>query len=337
MEQGFLASGAPAARDIGERVAVLLDRYRAGWLASYRDACEATHVRREQTPALLDLRMACLDERRLALSGLTNVLLTADRDVVKSAVDGAIALPTLDRCADRKQLETSVEPPRDEATRARVEDLRGRAAMAKALSDTGKHEQARRMARTQLAEARTVGYQPLIAELLVALGRTFMTGTHPSELPIVEEEAIWTALAVGRDDLAAEASIGRLGASFFLARFDEAPALAALATTLLERAGDGHDLLRAWLIVNEGLIEYKQHHSQRAFELVERAVALKEQILPPDHPDLATSLNDEAEVLAQLDRAADALRRTARAYDIGVRALGPASEEAAFTLNNSGE
>ena len=338
VDKGFLASGAPDAHDVGERVAVLLDRYRAGWLASYRDACEATHVRLEQTPALLDLRMACLGERRLALSALTDVLVTADRDVVRSAVDAANALPPLDRCADRKQLETSVEPPRDDATRVRVEELRARAAIAKALSDTGKHEEARRMASTQLAEARAIGYQPLVAELLVAFGRTFMTGTHPSELPIVEEEAMWTALAVGRDDLAAEASIGLLAAvGGFLARFDEARALAALATTLLERAGDGHDLLRAWLFVNEGLVESKQHHSQRALELVERAVALKERILPPDHPDLATSLNDEAEVLAQLDRAADALRLNARAYDIFVRALGAASEEAAFTLNNRGE
>src|SRR5262245_19989883 len=107
----------------------------------YRDACESTHLRHEQTTALLDLQMTCLDERRLALSALTNVLASADRDVVNRAVDAANALPTLDRCADRTQLETPVEPPRDEATRKRVDDLLRRAAIAKALRDTGRHKE----------------------------------------------------------------------------------------------------------------------------------------------------------------------------------------------------
>ena len=40
-----------------------------------------------------------------------------------------------------------MEPPRDEATRARVEAVRERAAATKALNDTGKHEEAKKLAR----------------------------------------------------------------------------------------------------------------------------------------------------------------------------------------------
>src|SRR6185295_4640335 len=86
VERAFLASGAPGARDVWERVAALLDRYRAAWLATYRDACEATHVRGSQPTVLLDLRMTCLDGGRRALSALAEVFATADRPILGNAV-----------------------------------------------------------------------------------------------------------------------------------------------------------------------------------------------------------------------------------------------------------
>src|SRR6185436_12478703 len=106
-----------------------LDRYVGSWLAMYRDACEATHARGEQSGQTLDLRMTCLDERRTALSALTNVFAAPDAVVVTNAVDAVNALPTVDRCADLKLLRAPIEPPRAEATRARVDALRKRAAV----------------------------------------------------------------------------------------------------------------------------------------------------------------------------------------------------------------
>jgi hypothetical protein len=338
VERAFVASGAPGAREIWDRVAARLDRYRTDWLSMYRDACEAANVRREQTPAALDLRMTCLEERRLALAALTNVLAVADRDTVGRAVDGANGLPGVDRCADLAQLELRVEPPRDEATRRRVEDLRRRAATAKALRDTGKDEEALALNRTELAEARAVGYRPLVAEMLVAFSQNFQTGAPATQLAAIEEEAIWTSLAVGRDDLAAEASIqltGQLGN--FMRRYQDGLEWARISEVLLDRAGAGQEILRSWLLHNEATTEHIQHHGQRALELIRQAVALKEKALPADSPDLATSLNTEANELALVDRNAEALRLNERAYDIFVRAYGPASLAAAFTLSNRGE
>ena len=122
------------------------------------------------------------------------------------------------------------------------------------------------MASTQLAEARAIGYQPLVAELLVAFGRTFMTGTHPSELLIVEEEAMWTALAVGRDDLAPEASIGLLAAvGGFLARFDEARACGRARDHVPRaRRETGTTSCARGSSSPKGCVESKQHHLQRA-------------------------------------------------------------------------
>jgi tetratricopeptide (TPR) repeat protein len=338
IEKAFLGSGAPTARQVLERVAALLDRYRASWLGMYRDACEATHVRREQTAALLDLRMACLDERRLALASLSNVLAAADRDVVKSAVDAANALPSLDRCAHRAELEAPVAPPPDEATRRRVEAVHERAALAKALDDAGKHAEAETRVRAALGEARAIGYRPLVAEMLVATCRNFQVRNFSDEVLAIEAEATWLAVSVGRDDLAAEAAIqlaGSIGVD--LARYDEGVAWSRVADALVDRAGGGHDLLRAWLLTNEGMTEYTAKHFTRALDLFERAVALKTRILRPDQPDVALGLNNEANTLAQLDRNEDALRVMQRAGEILVRAYGPESTEVGLALSNGSE
>ena len=338
IERAFLASGAPGARDVWERVASLLDRYRAGWLGMYRDACEATNLRGDQPAAILDLRMTCLDERRLALSALTDVLVTADREVVGSAVDAANALPPLAACADRHQLESTVEAPRDETTRKRVDELRGRAAIAKALNDTGKRDEARTLARAELQEARALGYLPLVAEMLVALARTYTSATFQTEFVQLEEEALWTSLAVGRDDLAAEAASALVaGYGGFLAQFAEGRVWAKLASAALDRAGAGHELVRSWLLTDEANMAMEEHDPRSALPLIQDALALKEKILPPDHPDIALSIGNEANTLALLNRTEEALRLNTRAYDIMVRAYGPASMEVAYALSNRGE
>jgi hypothetical protein len=56
----------------------LLDEYVARWLSMYRDACEATHVRGEQSAEVFDVRMACLDGRLGNLRALSEVFTNAD-------------------------------------------------------------------------------------------------------------------------------------------------------------------------------------------------------------------------------------------------------------------
>jgi hypothetical protein len=303
----------------------------------YRDVCEATHVRHQQSPAVLDLRMACLEERRTAFAALTNILASADRDLVTRAVDGANGLPALERCADVKELESVVQPPRDASTRRRVDELRARAATAKAFSDTGKHDQARRLFGEELAEARALGYRPLIAELLIAIMRTYSAAGFRSEVGPVAEEAAWTSLASGRDDLATEALSGLVAFAGFQSRFEDGRRWARLARAALERTGGEHDLLRAWVLTNEGILAYAQHDWANALARFEEGLALKEKALPPNHPDITMSLNDVANTLARLGRMSEALQLSGRAYDQFVRAYGAESVEASLALSNHSE
>ncbi len=338
LRAAFLASGAPAAGEVWDRVAALLDRYGARWLSMYRDACEATHLRGEQSSATLDLRMACLDERRTAMGALTEVLMTADRVVVGSAVNSVNALPGLERCADVQELREPIEPPRDEQTRRRVENARERLSVVKALNDTGKHEEAMKSGGALLAEARAIGYRPLLAETLDGYLASMGVINFHAEFTPVFEECITTAIAVGRDDLAVANALRFAGMLHgFLDRPAEAAFWMNLAKALADQLGDSRDLMLSWIAQTEAVWKLSEDDPRGALTAARLAVARKEKALPTDHPDTATSLCTEAEALFALGRTRDALEVNARALDIFMRAYGPSATEVAMVLNNRGE
>ena len=66
----FTASGLESSALVFARVTTGLDAYARRWTAQRVGACEATEVHHAQSPALLDLRMQCLDRRRAELAGL---------------------------------------------------------------------------------------------------------------------------------------------------------------------------------------------------------------------------------------------------------------------------
>jgi tetratricopeptide (TPR) repeat protein len=95
--------------------------------------------------------------------------------------------------------------------------------------------------------------------------------------------------------------------------------------------------LKAWLYNNEAMVDLAEHQVLRGLGRHEQALALKQKFLAPDHPDIAGSLNNEANALTTLGRNEEALHLNERAYDIFVRAYGPSSIEAGYMLSNRGE
>src|SRR6185312_9291175 len=164
--RAFLASSSPIAEDTWTRVAPLLDDYARRWTTAYTDTCEATHVRGDQSAEVLDLRMTCLDGARSGLRALTDILSHADTRAIIEGVNAVHALPPLERCADLSSLRAVVPPPAAPAVRTRIAQVEKGVADAKALIDTGQWFDA--LARIeQLAEAaRSIGYDPLLAEVL---------------------------------------------------------------------------------------------------------------------------------------------------------------------------
>ncbi len=336
LEAAFLRADGPSAATTWQRVERLLDRYATSWLGMYRDACEATQVRGEQSPETLDLRMACLDERRTTLAALTDVLANADGVAVTRAVDAVNALPALDRCADIKLLREAVEPPHDEATRLRVEDIRKRLAQAKALADTGNTALAIAEGRGLIAEARALGYGPLIAEAL-GLPAMFNVVTIGAEAAKELEESVWMALANRRDDIALDSGTSLAAyVGAVLGRRDEARRWVHMMSALIDRMGPGQELRRAWLIVAESLIVLRENPA-KSLELSREALVLKEHVLGPDHPDVAISLCNISEAQRRLGNNEEALATNRRAEELAVRAYGPDATLLASIFSNRGE
>src|SRR4051812_22512551 len=100
IRNAFMATGKSYAPDVFATVNRTLTTYAQNWANMYRDACEATEVRREQSAEVLDLRMSCLTERLGGVKALTDVFTDASGEVVENAVTATNSLASLDRCAD---------------------------------------------------------------------------------------------------------------------------------------------------------------------------------------------------------------------------------------------
>src|SRR5690606_8430929 len=101
----FERSGETTWRRAWDGVRTRLDAYVDTWSAARLDACEATRIRRVQDERMMAMRLACLDPRRDALVVLSDAYAEADPAVVEDALTTAHALPSIESCADRKELE----------------------------------------------------------------------------------------------------------------------------------------------------------------------------------------------------------------------------------------
>src|SRR5262249_53952590 len=109
--EAFRNSGRPDADALFVRVDEALDVYRGAWVAMHEDACRATRVRGEQSDAMLDLRLQCLDDRRKLAHALTRTLARAERPVVDQALAAVGKLPNIEDCANAKALAAKVPLP----------------------------------------------------------------------------------------------------------------------------------------------------------------------------------------------------------------------------------
>jgi tetratricopeptide (TPR) repeat protein len=338
VHRAFLGTGRAFAEETWTHVSRLLDDYGRRWTAMYTDACEATHVRGDQSAEVLDLRMACLEGPRGAMKALTDVLSQTDTAVLVEAVNAAQALPALERCADVPALRTVVPPPADAATRARVAVLHGELAEVKALSDTGQWPAALRKAGPVVEAARAVGYEPLLAETLAAQGwLELQTGDAASATKNLEA-AVWVALAARRDDIAAESAANAMATTgYYLGRREDGDRWQQVAQALQRRLGPGHDRAAAWFYQDRADLRRQRGDDQGALSDFKQALALKQKALAPNHPDIALSLLSIAAEYNDLGHHAEALAAADKAVEGYRNAYGINSPQVAFPLGNRGE
>ncbi|HVZ75338.1 MAG TPA: serine/threonine-protein kinase [Polyangia bacterium] len=336
VRQAFLATGKPYAPDAVRGVTKLLDDYATKWVGLYRDSCEATQVRGEQSAELLDLRTSCLNDRLGGLRALTDVFSTATGEVVEHAIDAAHALTPLDGCSDVKQLRSLIPPP-DSAVKARVEQIRRELAQIKAVHDAGKYTAAVDRLKPVLREAQTLGYRPLEAEVLTRLGTIESELARFSEAETTLQQALNTSVGSHHDDLLPEISAWLIWVTGYQRRFAEADHWRQFADSTIERSGASQSITYAWLLNNVGVVYILEGRLPEALEYCQKGKDLKEQLLGPNDPDVAISLGNISLALNNMGRLNEALERSTASLHILERAVGASHPKVAMELSNNAE
>lgn len=324
----------PYARDAFERVDVLLEQYTNNWATTHRDACEATHVRGEQSNRILDLRMGCLDRRRAELSALVDTLEQADAQVVARSAAAVSGLGALSRCSDLEALQSTVEPPADAETRHAVEALREEMMAGRAAFAAGKYAHGVELITPVVEEAKSLGYRPLEAEANLLLGKLQARAGQPKPGAASLERAAEAAMAGGDDRTLATALATLVHvAGNQNAEFEAGHRFARLSRAVNERLGDDASL-EADRMQGVGSLLYAEGRYAEALEAFTNAATLLESTVGEDHLRVAQAYDSSGNALHMLTRYEEADRDYRRALTIYEGLLGPSHPTIAATRSH---
>ncbi|MFN0247887.1 MAG: serine/threonine-protein kinase [Kofleriaceae bacterium] len=334
VREAFAKTGAPGATDTAERVAHVLTDYATAWVDARRTSCEATHVHGDQSPDLLDRKIACLDRHLLAVNALVDVLARADAAVVERALGAGLRLPSIVECTDAAALGVIAALPADPVRRGEIEQVRIQLASTKVLADTGQFKRAREKAAELVARASAVGYAPIVAEALYRRGQTERLDGDPKASLETFDAALLAATDAGDDRLFVELlseKIYTLGDQ--LQRPAEAIALRGVAEAALRRAGSDR-VTSANLIANIGRALMASNKYADAEQLLVKALALKEQVSGTDSFDVARAAVSLGNALYEQKRYTEALALHERASAIWRTTFGPNHPDVLMIENN---
>ncbi len=363
----------PDATTIATQVDGALDAFAQQWLTMHHEACVAT-TSGAQSPALLDLRMSCLAQRQHDFDALLGQLEKAGASLSSQAGQAVRALGSLSACADTAALGGRVPPPTDRA--AEVKAGQSKLAEVKALVSTGQNREALAPAQALVAEARALGWPPLLSEALLELGQAQnRTGAHEAAEATVEE-AVNTAELAHDDGLRGRARLLHATIWGSLTKYDEMARELKAARAVVDRVGDPklrhtergleaelataeHRLGDAVKIAREvaeasaaatprderewlGDLDVLAFALLRNGELAasvkiyEQMVPLAEKVLTPNNPGLAQVYQGHASALGLMNRIDEAIAPHHKALAIFSKALGPDSEAVATCLGDWG-
>ena len=338
VRKAFLGTGQSYAADAFWSVNRLVEEYVQRWTGTYTEACEATHERGEQSADVLDLRMACLQDRLGGLKALTAVFTQADGAVVENAVNAASQLGTIERCNDVKLLRSMVPPPENPVARRQVEQLQSRVADVRAQAAAGRLAEAEKATALLAEDARRIRFPPMLAEALELRGRVLVDMGNAADAEAALEEGIWSAEEGRHDEAKAQIAVDLISVMSLIgaARSKDAERWLHMSEAMLRRIG-GHERWQVWLNLNYGSALEASGRAEEALERLFQAQAIGERALRPGDPDLRRVQNSLSNSLIDLERPVEALAHSDRAIEIGRKTLGPDHPEMALQFSNRAE
>ncbi|HSS02876.1 MAG TPA: serine/threonine-protein kinase [Kofleriaceae bacterium] len=335
IQAAFAHSGAPDAGDAWQRVERALDERTAGWQRMRVEACEATHVRAEQSAELLDRRMACLDDRAAEVRALSDVLAVADRAAVNRAAAAAHGLEPIEACSRGAALRAGGHRASD----AGAVERRARLSQAEAVGLVGGRLRALELLRPLVTDAHAAHDRELEGKAQRLYGELLVERGEKGDLDAAEEAyqgAIRAATADGADELAARAWLDLAWLTGEeRGQHAQAHQLAAVAQAVIDRLGSA-PALEAKLEDRVGVLFYDQGKYGEAATHLERGLALREQLFGAGSVEAAASLQHVAILRTAEGKKELALELHRRARENAERARGPNSHEVIAYLGGEG-
>ena len=332
----FISTKLSYAKDSFDRVRKLFDKHFSRWTQTYTETCQATHVHREQSEKVMDLRMSCLNRLLLKANALAQIFIQADETVVKKAVQAVGSLSGLSRCKDVEAILSRIRPPPDEQTRRKAEAVRDELAVIEALDNAGQFNKALRQTEQVTARAEKIGYEPVLAEALYWLGwMQEKTANYPAAKNNLKKSAL-LADKTRHDEVRAKSLVGLLWVTGIRqTRLEEALNLNQWVEAAIARL-DESDVIRSRWLNSLGGLYWSTGDYDQALQCFQKTLKLSEDILGPSHPDVSKILNNLGVVYYNKGEHEQVLRYLQRSLKIMTDALGHHHPNVAMSNNNLG-
>jgi serine/threonine protein kinase/tetratricopeptide (TPR) repeat protein len=332
VRRAMIATRKPYASGVWTNVETTLDRYAARWAAMFKDSCEATRLRGEQTDAVMTLRTACLDRKLGGFSALVDVLANTDAQMLEKSPAAAAGLGSLQVCADVPALLSDVPLPRDPEVRRQIAGIRKQLLRADALIIAGQAADGANLAEQAVRDARQTQDEALLAEALAEEGRGRLALDPTRAAPLLTE-AFRGAFSSHLDRVAITAATRLAESRTATGQFDQAIFWEELARAGLTRIG-GDDELEAdlWSALGRRLDENGKYDD--ALGAYGRAARLSERRFGADDLRTLRVLDDEITALGNASRVLEALRLGAAQLESLDALLGPQHPRVGLALRN---
>ena len=337
-EVAVLGTGAPFAAVAWASTATAFDRYAQRWLGAQQAACEATHVRHVQSPALLDLRIECLAGRRRSLAAAADVLQGQPAQAVAHAGELLASLGDIERCADSGALlEPGAAAPASPAAQQRAaairQQLAGASARLAAWDAAGAEPVVAAAARLETG----LGDDGVRAELRYIQARVKLARGEVREAIAVFDQALSLAVASHHDELPADIWVTL---ALDVGTVEQRPAdieqWLALGEAWLRRLGHPSDSRRVGVEHARGTLALIGGKPRDAVIALSRATTTAETLWGKDDPRLIPLLRDRALAQARAGQPRPAADDDERALAIGLAAWGPDYPDIASTRSALG-
>lgn len=334
----FAATGVGYAQDTADRLIPWLDRQAADWRVASEVACRSgdAGLGGEWNADTRERARWCLDDQRLALESLVAEFERADVEVVKKAIPAVKHLSKAGRCVAPEVLQYLPAPP-PELT-ATLQQVRTDLSRAYSLELAGKYAQGLAIATSARERAEhEVGWAPLVIAARLREGR--LLGSTDA-LPASEEAltaAYFEAARLGAWDLATDAAtqlIWTVGVE--LGRHAEGLTWFRHAEAMSSHGGEADELRAADRMHLLAHTRQAMGDYAEAKTLHEQALAIRERLLGPEHPDIVKSLSGLGNVAYRTGDYASAQAFYERALELNDRSLGPGHPTAATQLTRLG-